>query len=125
MRDPLEKLAVRVEADPLFLASILAEYAQAEECDPAGLAQALGCRVEDFTGLGLCRAPRPEPASFRADCRHIAERFGLDLNKLMRFVRQGEALRRLRQGSGGAPGFLMAARDRPEEPPAPEEGNEP
>jgi hypothetical protein len=125
MSDPLEKLSRRVEGDPLFLASVLAEYARAEGRDDAGLAQALGCRAEDLTGLRLCRAPRAEPAGFREDCRQIAGRFGLDMDRLMGVVRQGEALRRLRQGAVGPPGFLMAARDRPEGPPPPEEEQRP
>jgi hypothetical protein len=121
MSDPLERLGRRVEQDQFFLASLLAEYARAERLDDSGLAQALGCQPETLTGIRLCRAPRPDPAGFREDLRQVAERFGLDVGRLRDVMREAEALRRLREGATGAPGFLMAARDRPEEPPPAED----
>ena len=121
MSDPLKRLAARVESDPSFLASLLSEYARAEGLDDAGLARDLGCKEDDLTGVRLCRAPRPDPAGFREDVRRVAERFSLDADRLMGVVREAEALRRLREGGAAAPGFLMAARDRPDEPPRPEE----
>ncbi len=124
MSDSLQRLARRVEADPLFLASLLAEYARAERLDDAQLAQALGCHPEDLTALRLCRAPRADPVGFREDVRLIAARFGLDEARLMQIVRQGQALTSLRQGAPAAPGFLMAAREKPKEPPA-AEGKDP
>jgi len=124
MSDPLEGLGRRVEQDQFFLALLLAEYARAERLDDTGLAQALGCRPETLTGIRLCRAPRPDPAGFREDVCQVAERFGLDAGRLRDVVREAEALRRLREGAAGPPGFLMAARDRPEEPP-PFEGPRP
>lgn len=122
MSDPLARLARRLEDDPRFLGSVLAEYARSEGLDDDGLARALGCRPEALTELRLCRAPRPEPADFREDVGHLAGRFALDAAGLTRVVRRGEALRRLRDGAAGPAGFLMAARDRPEEPPAPAGG---
>jgi hypothetical protein len=125
MSDPLKRLARRVEADPHFLASLLAEYARAEGLDDVGLARELNCRAEDLTGVRLCRAPRPDPAGCWEDVRRVAERFALGAARLLEVVRQAEALRRLREGGTTAPGFLMAARDRPVEPPRPEEGKRP
>lgn len=117
MNDPLELLARRVEQDSFFLAALLAEYARAEGLNDAGLARALGCRPETLTGLRLCRAPRPDATDFRDDTRQVAERFALDTERLRHVIREAEALRRLRAGATGSSGFLMAARDRPEEPP--------
>ena len=117
MSDPLKRLAARAASDPSFLASLLAEYARSEGRDDAGLARELGCPEETLTGVRLCRAPRPDPAGFREDVRRVAERFALDADRLMEVVRQAEALRRLREGGSAAAGFLMAARDRPDEPP--------
>ena len=115
MSDPLKRLARRVEDDRQFLASILAEYARAEGLNDAALAWKLGCPEASLTGLRLCRAPRGEPAEFRQDVRQIADGFGLDADLLTEIIRQGEAFRLLREGGVGAPGFLMAARDRPDE----------
>jgi len=115
MSDPLKRLAHRVENDPHFLACCLAEYARAEGLDDAALAQELGCGGEVLMGVRLCRAPRPDAASFRRDVREVAEHFALDAVRLAEIIRQGEAFRLLREGGVGAPGFLMAARDRPNE----------
>ena len=60
MNNPLDRLARRVEEDPFFLASLLAEYARAEGLDDLALAQALDCEPEALTGIRLCRAP-PRP----------------------------------------------------------------
>jgi hypothetical protein len=124
MSELLARLAQRLEGDPAFLACALAEYARAERLDDDALARHLGCPPAELTAVRLCRAPRPGPADFRADVRHVAERFGLDETRLMEAVREAEALRRLREGAAAAPGFLMAARDREGDPP-PEEDDEP
>lgn len=115
MSDPLQRLARRVEDDPQFLASFLAEYARTEGLDNAALARELGCAEDTLVGVRLCRAPRSGAANFRRDVRQVAEQFGLNEARLAEIVRQGEAFRLLRQGGVEAPGFLMAARDRPKE----------
>lgn len=125
MSDPLKRLARRVENDPQFLACLLAEYAQSEGLDDAGLARELSGEEAILTSLRLCRAPRPEAADFRQDVRQIAEHFALDAVRLAEILRQGEAFRLLQQGRVGAPGFLMAARDRPEETPPSNEEEQP
>jgi hypothetical protein len=125
MSDPLQRLARRVENDPRFLACFLVEYARSEPLDDAGLARELGCEEATLTRLRLCRAPRPEAADFRRDVRQIAEHFAVDAVRLTEILRQGEAFRLLQQGGVGAPGFLMAARDRPEETPPCSDENEP
>jgi hypothetical protein len=120
MSDALEHMANRAAGDPFFLACPLAEYARSERLDDAGLAARLGCRVEDLTRLRLCRAPRPEPAEFKADVTAVAQAFGIDPAKLAEAVRHGEGLVRLRESAraAGEPGHILAARDDDrEEPP--------
>jgi hypothetical protein len=125
MSDPLERLAHRVAGDPQFLAAGLATYARAERLNDAALADELGGKVEDLTALRLCRAPRPDPAGFREDVRLIADRFGLDVVRLMAVVRRGEALGRLRGAAAGGPGSLLAARDHTADEPPPTGGSPP
>jgi hypothetical protein len=92
----LNVLARRVECDPFFLAGLLADYAERENIDEAGLAAALGCNPEALTALRLCRAPRPDRVGFREDVDQIAAHFGLDADRLTAVVRgRSEALRRL------------------------------
>jgi hypothetical protein len=119
MADPLEVLAARAEGEAFFLAPLLAAYARSEALDHAALAAALGCPPGELAMLRLCRAPRAEPQEFRDDITRIAERFGLDPDRLAAAVKRGRVVLRLRAAQSGAGGgFLMAARDPepPEEP---------
>lgn len=119
MSDALESLAARAESDPAFLAWLLAAYARGERLDPAGLAARLGCRAEDLTRIRLCRAPRIETDEFWEDITTIAERFGMDPDRLAEVVKRGRVLARWQAGQAKTGGSLMAARDRdePEETP--------
>jgi hypothetical protein len=111
VNNPLETFARRVEADPFFLASLLADYTRSEGLDDAGLVAALGCRPEDLTALRLCGAPDVEPSGFWKDVTAIATHFHLDRDRLAHVVRRGQALQRLRRAAGGTHGTLLAARD--------------
>jgi hypothetical protein len=116
MTDPLDALAARAERESFFLAMPLAAYARSENLDDTGLAAALGCRREDLVMVRLCRAPRAEPGEFWEDVRCVAERFGLDAERLAAAVKRGRVVLRL-QAAAPEAGGLMAARDRGEEPP--------
>jgi hypothetical protein len=119
MADSLESLARRAEGEPFFLASVLAAYARSEGLpDDAGLAAALGCRVGDLSMVRLCRAPRTEPDAFWEDVRRVAERFGMDPERLAAAVKRGRVVLRFQAARPAPGGGLMAARDREDEPPA-------
>jgi hypothetical protein len=116
--DPLAHLAGRVEADLFFLAPVLALYARSERLDDAGLAAALGCPEDLLPRLKLCRPPRPEPGHFWDDVTRIADRFGLDPDRLAEVVRRGQAIQQMQSpGAAAEPGTLLAARDAPPPPP--------
>lgn len=117
MPDPLEALAARAAADPFFLAWTLDAYAHSEGLDDAGLTAALGCPAQELAMLRLCRAPRTDPQDFWDDLTCIAERFGLDPQRLAEAVKRGRVVRRFQQAGQDAGGSLMAARDREAEPP--------
>lgn len=118
MASRLDHLARRVEGDPFFLGSALADYARSEHLDEQGLAATLRCSPETLTRLKLCRRPYPEPERFRADLAAIVARFPADPAVLAEAVRRSDALARLR-GSSMGPGALIAARDREEDRAAP------
>ena len=113
MTDPLADLAAKAAGDPFFLGFALAEYARAEGLTDDRLAARLGCPAESLTMLRLSRAPRPDPAGFRADVERVADRFGADPGKLASVVRQAEAVTRLREAGSvtAEAGFFLAARD--------------
>lgn len=110
MADQLTNLATKVEGDPFFVSGLLAAFAGSERLDDAGLAEHLGCRLEDLPILKLCRAPRDDPAAFRADADALATRFDLDAARLIDAVRCGRVILRQR----GAGPLFLAARDRGE-----------
>lgn len=112
MSTPLERLARRVEADPSYLAHILAAYVRVENLDDDGLAAALGLDPSRLATFRLCRAPYLEPDRFANDVRRLAEAFGLDERRLARIVRRGQAAAQGPTVAGDGRGTLSAARDR-------------
>lgn len=109
----LRRAAERAGQHPFYLASSLLAYARAERLDDAGLAACAGCDVDSLPALLLCRRPSGEGSVFRADVEAIADRFGLDAQRLAKLLRAADALVAL----GGAAtdhagGLLAAARDR-------------
>jgi hypothetical protein len=121
MADPLEVLAARAAGEPFFLGWILAAYAYSEGLDDAGLSAVLGCPGQnvgqELAMLRLCRAPSSDPQDFWDDITCIAERFGLDSQRLAEIVKRGRVVRKFQQADSRAGGSLMAARDRDVEPP--------
>jgi hypothetical protein len=124
MPDPLDALAARAAEDSFFLAWLLAAYAHSEGLDDAGLAAALGCQIQELAMLRLCRVPAADPEESRDDVSCIAERFGLDHQRLAEVIQRGRVVRRFQQADPRVGGSLMAARDREDEPPPelPKEG---
>ena len=115
MPEPLETLAARAADEPFFLAWLLSAYAFSEGMDDKSLAAALGCPAEEMVMLRLCRTPRTDAKEFWDDVSCIAERFGLDPQRLAAVVKRGRRAalpgrgprRRLadgREGSGGRSG---------------------
>jgi hypothetical protein len=129
MTSPLERFANRLAGDPLFLAAALNRFAASESVDDEALAAKLGCSVATLTPLRLCRMPRSESPFFWQDVDQIARRFGAKADELADVVRRGLALVHLQgvgqQASPASAGLLLAARDRPAEPPAAAKGEPP
>lgn len=123
MSDSLNYLARRVADDAWFLAPALALYARSEGLDDAALAARLGCPMENLPLLRLCRMPRAEPPGFGQDVDRIAERFAVEAEVLAQVVRRGQNLLSLRASETPASdaGYLLAAREQPDEPPPPVE----
>lgn len=121
MSEHLRRLARGLEAEPDFLACVLAEHARAERIDEAELAKRLGCDEETLTDLRLCRVPRPAPPMFGDDIDQIADCFKIDADALAAIVRGAASLRALRGEAPSAANFLMAARDNAADPPASED----
>jgi len=112
MTSRIDALAKRVQSDPFFLASALADYAHSEGLDEQGLAGRLGCSLETLGPLRLCRRPHPEPTLFRQDLNQIASRFSVKGDVLAEAVRRSDAISGMRRGTKSEHRFLMAARDR-------------
>lgn len=123
MTGRIDRLARRVETDPPFLASALADYARSEQLSETELADSLGCTIEILARLRLCLRPRPD--HFHDDIDEIAARFQIDDVVLAEAVRRSDALASMRphMTRETRTGLLKAARDRgpKPKPAAPEE----
>lgn len=110
----LRALASRLEADPFFMASALAEYRSEMRLSDQQLAKSLDCSLEALTNLALCRTPRSgDERLFRSDVRGIAKYVGCDWKELARVVRTVHSLATLKQFSGMPEAQLLkAARDK-------------
>jgi hypothetical protein len=119
-RDLLRHAAQRAEHQPFFVASALAAYRALHNLNETELAAFLGCTPEALPRLALCRLPDASTPRFRPEVERIASFSGvnsLHLAILLRDVDSTTALRRLTQSQRQTPeqGFLLAARDRPQE----------
>jgi hypothetical protein len=114
MNEPLAGMADLAAGDPFFLAFALAEYAQAERLDAAGLAAALGTTPDVLPHVGLCRSPGADPDAFRSDVDRIAGKFGLTRDALVAVARCGQAVAAMRPADETVAdaGLFLAARDR-------------
>jgi hypothetical protein len=121
MTGRIDNLTRRVEPDPLFLASALADYARSEHLSESELAAALGCTTDTLARLRLCLRPRAD--QFEDDIDEIAERFQIDDVVLAEAVRHSDALQSIqpRPAHDARAGLLKAARDRKPKPGASEE----
>jgi hypothetical protein len=114
MSDGIAALARRVQDDPFFLASALADYARSEELDEGGLAAVLDCSIDTLNRLRLCRRPGLVVDAFQADAGRIAARFGVSTDTLAEIIRRSDVLVALRRAGAAEVGLLAAARDREE-----------
>lgn len=126
----LRRSAAFFSQEPDFLGYWLELYRDAEELTPAALARVLQCDVDLLPHLALCLRPRAE--QLWEDTAELAERFGIDQDRLCDLLHAAEthaAVRATRSGRAveQAPGFtglpaFAAASDR--EAPEKETGGE-
>jgi hypothetical protein len=107
---PLARLARRAAAEPSFLGWQLAAFARARGLDDGALADYLGCPPATLANVRLCGAIRP--AHFRADVLCVAAKFGLTAAHLAEAAKPLPAEPVREPAAAGAPGVLLAARDR-------------
>ena len=119
-KTPEQRIAERAEADPFYMASVLAAYRRSEGLNALAMAEVLGCTPADLTALALCRKPGAMgEGEFGADVAQLVRRFDLTRFALVRLLRQEKFL----QAAGSltptvtfrtnvAPPMLLAARDR-------------
>jgi hypothetical protein len=116
LSDPklLAAAAHRAASRPEFLASVFAEFAQAEHKTESEMMRLLGATEETFAAAGL--SLRPRAASYAEDLARVATQWKLDLGQLSHVVRHVEVLAGMKPGTAPAfaddQGLLMAARAR-------------
>ncbi len=117
----LRAAATRLEGDPFFMASVLADYRTALRVNDQYIAKALGCNVEALTSLAFCRTPRLDDEKlFLSDVQAIAKYVGCDWGELARLIRTAQSISALKRLTGGAEDQLLkAARDKHDDPDKP------
>src|SRR5689334_8115779 len=121
MDEMVIRAARRAAVDPHFLAFALHQYADGRQMDEDALMAELGATPETLAHARLCPTPRTDPDGLREDVDCIAAKFGLNRTALVKAVRWGEAAVARRavvdQPLPETAAPLLAARDRPAEPP--------
>ena len=114
----LRAATARLERDPSFMASALADYRAELRLNDQQLAKALDCNVEALTSLALCRTPRLDDEKlFLSDVQAIAKYAGCDWKELVRVVRTVRSLATLKRFTGAPEAQLLkAARDKHDNP---------
>jgi len=117
----LSAAATRLEGDPFFMASVLADYRTALRVNDQYIAKALGCNVEALTSLAFCRTPRLDDEKlFLSDVQAIAKYVDCDWGELARLIRTAQSISALKRLTGGAEDQLLkAARDKHDDPDKP------
>ncbi len=110
----LRAAAARLEVDPFFMASALAEYRTELRLNEQQLATLLDCDVDALTSLAFCRRPRlDDERLFLSDVQVIAKYVGCDWMELARLVRTVHSLATLKRFDGVPEDqMLKAARDK-------------
>jgi len=109
----LQKLVNRASKDIFFLGHIIARYKSIHRMDDEKLAEYLNCRPTNIRRLILCRMPNDQEERFQIDVQRIADFVHCDADKLMKLIREVNALEVLKKKSDQdfAAEMLMAARD--------------
>lgn len=106
----LRAATARLERDPSFMASALADYRAELRLNDQQLAKALDCNVEALTSLAFCRTPRLDDEKlFLADVQAIAKYVGCDWKELARVVRTVQSLTTLKRFTGTPEDQLLKA----------------
>jgi hypothetical protein len=112
-----EELTRKAANFDYFLAKVFVRYQKLEGLTPSDLARMLGCTVETFNRIALCRRPNSENANeFKSEVGEIASRFSIDPDKLANIIRYVDTMDCLINSqhsmvSGQKPGMLLTARD--------------
>ena len=77
-----EHIRPKHSTDADFLGYALADYMAHTGMSERSLLGWLGIDPARMPSLTVCRSPDPTAASFRADCRTVAERFGCNAERL-------------------------------------------
>ena len=109
----LESLRGKAREVSSFVAYALAVYQQSNKQSEAQIAEWLGCSVDEFQKLGLCRRPMGKDVTFRREVEQVANFAGADPVKLAQILRASESIIAFRdapQGSHGTQRLRQAAR---------------
>jgi hypothetical protein len=124
----LQKLADQLKTNQDFMAWVLEQYKKQERFSENQLIEKIGANSLTYLRLALCKRPDTNSSDFGLKVRLIAQYTQLDLEKIVRILRQVDSLQALsqipqetteeQQKATFRSGLLAAARDKEEQPPS-------
>ena len=107
----LKYATTRMENDHEFMAYTLKKYCEFENISEPKLLEVLGCSMEDYCKLALCKVPDMKGADFGERIKAISEYTNIVSGRLTKVIKHVNTVLKFTTSSGT---ILMAARDKEE-----------
>lgn len=107
----LELANKQIASNEEFVAYFLAQYSEIENATTDTLMEALGCDIESFYKLGLCKAPTAADVNYLTELNKVSDYIGISVIALNKIIRRVDTVMQLRN-SNPENAYLMAARDK-------------
>ncbi|HVX01395.1 MAG TPA: hypothetical protein VHA52_13310 [Candidatus Babeliaceae bacterium] len=107
----LELANKKIASNKDFIAFFLDQYLSIADTTTDIVMKSLGCDIEGYYKLGLCRAPITTDKSYITDLNKIADYIGVSNLELGKIIRKVDTVVEFRNGNADN-SYLMAARDK-------------
>lgn len=106
----LELAYKKIASNNQFMAYYLAQYVETEQITINIVIEILGCNVENFYKLGLCKAPTVGSINYLNELNKIADYTSISTIELNKILRRVDTVMKFRNSNTKS--YLMAARDK-------------
>lgn len=107
----LELANKKIASNKDFIAFFLDQYLSIEHTTADVVMKSLGCNIEDYYKLSLCKAPIVTDKNYVAELNKISDYIGVSNLELGKIIRKVNTIVQFRDDNAGS-SYLMAARDK-------------